>query len=133
MSKSRTITGFGPTKLVIGAGSTVTAVAGPWIKFGPFSGRSVTAFAVAGDTATSNAMRLDFALTTESTVSAASAACTFGDLTSASGSSYGPKRSTGDMVFADNFAFVRAYSSEHSVMSTGRVNTIWLVAGNPTS
>ena len=91
MGKARSITGFGTTKLSL-SGSSVST--GAWIKFGPFLGNNLTAFANFTDAATSQSCTLEASLTTEST-GAYQDLIFFGNLTTAAGTvSDGPKNST---------------------------------------
>lgn len=128
MSKNRTITGFGPAKITI-ASTTITSTTS-WLKFGPFSGPTLTGAAKFYDSATSQSIRIDVAFTTDSTSHYVKSIMPFGDLTSGSGSSFGPKRSSGA---AANYCYVRAVSTELSIMSSARKGEVWLVAGNPSS
>ncbi len=128
MSKGRVITGFGPALITLDSTVPTTSTTA-WMKFGPFSGNTLTGTATFADTATSQSVRVEAVLSTSST-GTADIAMPFGDLTSASGSSYGPKRSSGA---TSNYAFVRLHSSELSIMSTAQKVKVWLVAGNPSS
>ncbi len=113
MGKARSITGFGPTSLTLSGTSSEN---GPWIKFGPFSGKNLTGFASFTDAATSQAAVIEGTLTTASTA-AFQDIINFGDLTTASGTvSDGPKNST--LAASTNmFGFVRITTT--SLASTG--------------
>ena len=91
MGKARSISGFGTTKLNLSAASSAN---GDWIKFGPFFGPNMSAYANFADAATSQAAVLEACLTTESTGSWVDLV-TFGDLTTAAAAvAFGPKNST---------------------------------------
>jgi len=117
MGKARSITGFGPTVL-----SLASTGSGDWQKFGPFWGQNISAFAIFGDSATSEACILEGTLTTSST-GAVQTLFTFGDV-GAAGQVTGPLTSTQ----AFNYAFVRLTSTELSTGSTSSTISVFFVA-----
>ena len=125
MAKSRTITGFGATKLSLSGTSSEN---GEFIRFGPFFGPNMSAFSSFADAATSQAAVLEACISTQSTAMIVDL-INFGDLTtdaSASTTKFGPKNST-LAGSSQMFNYVRITTT--ALASTGTMSlNIWFAS-----